>query len=293
MPSVEVAVSGSSPLTRGKLPYRECEAEGGRLIPAHAGKTVIWCVPFTIPWAHPRSRGENRPAREHCRAHAGSSPLTRGKPVPGPGVVLRVRLIPAHAGKTFAMPRQPWPVTAHPRSRGENIVSAIWAKMFAGSSPLTRGKRRDQVTPHTGSGLIPAHAGKTGDDAGKHERAGAHPRSRGENHIATYLARYSGGSSPLTRGKPDSMRAVPGIWRLIPAHAGKTVQGSDPFPPSAAHPRSRGENTRASGASPQSAGSSPLTRGKQHEADAAATSGRLIPAHAGKTNGLIDLWAQV
>ena len=30
---------GSSPLTRGKLPHRECGEEGGRLIPAHAGKT--------------------------------------------------------------------------------------------------------------------------------------------------------------------------------------------------------------------------------------------------------------
>ena len=30
---------GSSPLTRGKLPHRERGEEGGRLIPAHAGKT--------------------------------------------------------------------------------------------------------------------------------------------------------------------------------------------------------------------------------------------------------------
>ena len=39
VPSVEVAVSGSSPLTRGKRPDRWERASSVRLIPAHAGKT--------------------------------------------------------------------------------------------------------------------------------------------------------------------------------------------------------------------------------------------------------------
>ena len=71
--------TGSSPLTRGK----PCAVLGvgseGRLIPAHAGKTL------RRPWgrlrgpAHPRSRGENDPAYRWVDADGGSSPLTRGK----------------------------------------------------------------------------------------------------------------------------------------------------------------------------------------------------------------------
>ena len=75
--------------------------------------------------------------------------------------------------------------------------------------------------------------------------------------------------------------------------------------PSAAHPRSRGENeealrprTFAGGSSPLTRGkhhrrsapngikngSSPLTRGKRDHAERARDVSRLIPAHAGKTN---------
>ena len=70
---------GSSPLTRGKhaLSIRVRRALG--LIPAHAGKTgqrLAWCL---VWWAHPRSRGENRPTRRSRVHQGGSSPLTRGK----------------------------------------------------------------------------------------------------------------------------------------------------------------------------------------------------------------------
>ena len=50
---------GSSPLTRGKLIVRSFRSVGGRLIPAHAGKTVRAGVSGSGAAAHPRSRGEN------------------------------------------------------------------------------------------------------------------------------------------------------------------------------------------------------------------------------------------
>ena len=50
---------GSSPLTRGKPDKGTKEPAHVRLIPAHAGKTLIAsCSPAPIR-AHPRSRGEN------------------------------------------------------------------------------------------------------------------------------------------------------------------------------------------------------------------------------------------
>ena len=91
------------------------------------------------------------------------------------------------------------------------------------------------------------------------------------------------GSSPLTRGKLDRRDRTRIRFRLIPAHAGKTAgcRGSDD--PTAAHPRSRGENRgrRRGGSAP--AGSSPLTRGKPHPRRPDMAARRLIPAHAGKT----------
>ena len=70
-------------------------------------------------------------------------------------------LIPAHAGKTphriLATARS----RAHPRSRGENTDAQAARAGDAGSSPLTRGKRRERVTERRRLGLIPAHAGKT------------------------------------------------------------------------------------------------------------------------------------
>ena len=74
-----VQEAGSSPLTRGKLPDVDSLGPHLGLIPAHAGKTACCSVAWTRRRAHPRSRGENlvRPGRRP--AHAGSSPLTRGK----------------------------------------------------------------------------------------------------------------------------------------------------------------------------------------------------------------------
>ena len=94
------AVAGSSPLTRGK---QDREARGAKvdgLIPAHAGKTSL---PFGAKMkgtAHPRSRGENGRPSTGPRLVSGSSPLTRGKLVPGEIARAEDGLIPAHAGKT-------------------------------------------------------------------------------------------------------------------------------------------------------------------------------------------------
>ena len=52
---------------------------------------------------------------------------------------------------------------------------------------------------------------------------------------------------------------------------------------STAHPRSRGENRHSPASTLQAWGSSPLTRGKQLAASIEEATGRLIPAHAGKT----------
>ena len=113
---------------------------------------------------------------------------------------------------------------AHPRSRGENEVDSLLGVQPYGSSPLTRGKLRSAATARMSAGLIPAHAGKTLNDASSELSPAAHPRSRGENKLAPLNADLPLGSSPLTRGKRHTERQHTLRVGLIPAHAGKTPQ---------------------------------------------------------------------
>ena len=158
---VSAVAAGSSPLTRGKRRRPDFRRAPARLIPAHAGKTRARRPASHDPSAHPRSRGEN----DHldCSAHheLGSSPLTRGKPSTPPVMWYTERLIPAHAGKTHTMMCDGSTLSAHPRSRGENITIRPAGTKRTGSSPLTRGKRLRVHGWRPGHRLIPAHAGKT------------------------------------------------------------------------------------------------------------------------------------
>ena len=219
---IGVADPGSSPLTRGKRCSLLRPSRSTRLIPAHAGKTTRPPRGSRPGWAHPRSRGENVGTPGHEASETGSSPLTRGK---RDGVLLvesQGRLIPAHAGKTCGPPRPGPSAPAHPRSRGENSFSIPYRADMAGSSPLTRGKRRHPSHASPRQGLIPAHAGKTRRGTPTAQSRPAHPRSRGENVSEPPSMATESGSSPLTRGKPFWRRCPWFCGRLIPAHAGKT-----------------------------------------------------------------------
>ena len=214
---------GSSPRGRGKRPGTRGRGRWLRLIPAWAGKTPRQACAAASAWAHPRVGGENVTNCFRASASAGSSPLTRGKPVPSGRASWRPRLIPAHAGKTDNDRDQDHRTEAHPRSRGENFAASWAAVNVRGSSPLTRGKRRRHWGQERECGLIPAHAGKTSPSAGASSTDEAHPRSRGENSMLKDRLRYEDGSSPLTRGKHVPAAILHGLRGLIPAHAGKTA----------------------------------------------------------------------
>ena len=136
-------------------------------------------------------------------------------------------------------------------------------------------------------------------------RRRAHPRSRGENAHGNRIGHMQSGSSPLTRGKLEEVRAHVRRVGLIPAHAGKTgpfrpvptrpesrlipshAGKTAPFPPTAtslrAHPHSRGENFEWFAQGKWWTGSSPLTRGKHERERRGLLRFGLIPTHAGKT----------
>ena len=217
---------GSSPLTRGKRMVTRPRLPAYRLIPAHAGKTRAGWRRRAADPAHPRSRGENLGVPAPRINAAGSSPLTRGKLCGSELKFIPKRLIPAHAGKTHRGRPMREALRAHPRSRGENRPFFGLFPFRTGSSPLTRGKLLVHLGQLTRPRLIPAHAGKTIKSVSKLRTARAHPRSRGENRVRAASNTRCAGSSPLTRGKPQSALSDIARARLIPAHAGKTGCGS-------------------------------------------------------------------
>lgn len=231
-----------SQLTRGKQAASRGCCVAARLIPTHAGKTNARTRSSLVQRAHPRSCRENSPMGSSWRYTSGSSPLMRGKRQDAVRLLVTVRLIPAHTGKTTKGPRSSASWWAHPRSCGENRTDDCHKITKRDSSPLMRGKLEGVRVATGHSGLIPAHEGKTRRATKRAARLRAHPRSCGENVRCGVCQVPSTGSSPLTRGKHLSEGGRAGRVGLIPAHAGKTspprTRRADPW----AHPRSRGEN---------------------------------------------------
>ena len=93
-------IPGPSPLTRGKRLRTRSRGRAGRLIPAHAGKTIAHLSSGPCARAHPHSCGENVKTVLTMFQTVGSSPLMRGKRQRWFPCRRRSRLIPAHAGKT-------------------------------------------------------------------------------------------------------------------------------------------------------------------------------------------------
>ncbi len=252
---------GSSPLARGGLPGEGARDGRDGLIPARAGRTSMSSAWSTERRAHPRSRGEDRCGVRGCHGEGGSSPLARG----GLGALRHapqgLGLIPARAGRTDVRRRSSVSVRAHPRSRGEDLGRNVSDVSDGGSSPLARGGQAFPQPELRDHGLIPARAGRTRRGRPRCARAGAHPRSRGEDVDPVSAAPEISGSSPLARGGRPAAGKPSGLLGLIPARAGRTTGTWSRSPAWRAHPRSRGEDERPDILRHRGLGSSPLARG--------------------------------
>ena len=91
---------GSPPPMRGKEPARVLHRDKVRITPAHAGKSVWSSCSRTASGDHPRPCGEKT---YHPHVHAlllGSPPPMRGKVILDRHYKRRIRITPAHAGKS-------------------------------------------------------------------------------------------------------------------------------------------------------------------------------------------------
>ena len=104
-PLHNLRVQGSPPRMRGKRQRVNLRKHRLGITPAHAGKTTEGSWISTAKRDHPRACGENIPRPLHNLRVQGSPPRMRGKQR---RVVLQYEdrgITPAHAGKTFWLPR--------------------------------------------------------------------------------------------------------------------------------------------------------------------------------------------
>ena len=98
--ATHVCSSGSSPRMRGKRAGGKHDGRRVRIIPAHAGQTIISAQLMSVPPDHPRACGANEPVVSTMAGASGSSPRMRGKRSRSVSGLFRCRIIPAHAGQT-------------------------------------------------------------------------------------------------------------------------------------------------------------------------------------------------
>ena len=236
--------------------------------------------------AHPRACGENGGDPDNLYTGDGSSPRVRGKPATRPRTAWCGGLIPARAGKTGSSGAAGSTGAAHPRACGENGNDLHGAGWVPGSSPRVRGKLLQLQRLRNRSRLIPARAGKTVAETLPPLRSTAHPRACGENCRVEVSCGSCGGSSPRVRGKHLVQPVRRDQHRLIPARAGKTRSKPSTCTGPPAHPRACGENVTVPHAETHPHGSSPRVRGKRFVQVLNEVPQGLIPARAGKTQGL-------
>ena len=210
---------------------------------------------------HPRIRGEHGGARISRQAGQGSSPHTRGAPAAGHCPYRAGRIIPAYAGSTRCTSSAVAIKQDHPRIRGEHQTIRKIAAELRGSSPHTRGARRQHLGVFLGAGIIPAYAGSTSPRTGQPSSSPDHPRIRGEHRVLTEMQASGPGSSPHTRGAHRRIRRKEHPQRIIPAYAGSTPGRSSRADPWRDHPRIRGEHSARPLVPYNENGSSPHTRG--------------------------------
>ena len=173
----------------------------------------------------------------------------------------------------------------HPRIRGEHDKDQHTQAMIMGSSPHTRGARRQAGLGRAVFRIIPAYAGSTNDNVKYVIIAEDHPRIRGEHCCAEMDFAVFQGSSPHTRGARRRSATPRSRIRIIPAYAGSTVSLLVSHLKPSDHPRIRGEHNTTDQSEAFSAGSSPHTRGAPGRPGRRPRRRGIIPAYAGSTLG--------
>ena len=226
---------------RGTLTTKAGNAMKLRIIPAHAGNSYSPPQCATRHPDHPRACGELGGGIIGRGHSTGSSPRMRGTPVPPDPPSSESRIIPAHAGNSPETRPTTTAQSDHPRACGELGDAIGTVSAGDGSSPRMRGTRLSTSNGGTWTRIIPAHAGNSTTPAPEPRGRPDHPRACGELRDARLLNRPNSGSSPRMRGTPETDVLARILGRIIPAHAGNSLDSTDSRMDDPDHPRACGE----------------------------------------------------
>ncbi len=112
-------MSGSSPHARGEGLREHLRSLYHGIIPACAGRSARSIFLEKEVWDHPRMRGEKPTVFRSVRYTPGSSPHARGEGCYHNQRLVRRRIIPACAGRSYAYTGRATRDRDHPRMRGE------------------------------------------------------------------------------------------------------------------------------------------------------------------------------
>ena len=280
---IAVRRPGSSPRMRGSLLIPQIIMILAGIIPAHAGLTDFLDSLFDSQWDHPRACGAHDPVIATIAEVLGSSPRMRGSPWRWYFIVIRLGIIPAHAGLTWESRTTNCSSRDHPRACGAHVLALADFESRWGSSPRMRGSQARTHAEHGAPGIIPAHAGLTDNIAREAAFHRDHPRACGAHLDTTASMRRTSGSSPRMRGSRQLLRVAVIESRIIPAHAGLTAISSLLCHCTRDHPRACGAHLQSGHNHSSDEGSSPRMRGSLSEVMPLIENAGIIPAHAGLT----------
>ena len=171
----------------------------------------------------------------------------------------------------------------HPRACGELSAAVLRRVAVVGSSPRMRGTLSDDLNAASPNRIIPAHAGNSRRDRPFFAARADHPRACGELCAPRKNQPCEVGSSPRMRGTPVMTLHIHGLSRIIPAHAGNSVNIALSLISCPDHPRACGELPSSAISASDPAGSSPRMRGTLQRPLLRDFLCRIIPAHAGNS----------
>ena len=236
---------GSPPHARGRQSDVPSHNQVRRITPACAGKTSDGYSGGQWRWDHPRMRGEDGMFMNFAFDWSGSPPHARGRLLQHVKPDIHCRITPACAGKTPPTRQTRYPLSDHPRMRGEDFGFFSYRVGQGGSPPHARGRQRGREMSYVPIRITPACAGKTSSSRKCRWASMNHPRMRGEDHGSLRVQQPVVGSPPHARGRRAAQTAARPDQRITPACAGKTAQPSRESDRCSDHPRMRGEDKEA------------------------------------------------
>ena len=212
---------GLSPRGRGNRGDRLITTSRIGSIPAWAGKPVGSAGHSGFGRVYPRVGGETVDPSFTCIVIDGLSPRGRGNRRLSRYLAVRLRSIPAWAGKPQVSHESSTSIMVYPRVGGETTPIITDMTPEQGLSPRGRGNPASIPGAAAGAGSIPAWAGKPKRCRTARTERWVYPRVGGETCKPGTPGFPDLGLSPRGRGNRTAGSYLSELSRSIPAWAGK------------------------------------------------------------------------